>query len=113
MQEASIRTRDSLKNRQTELTDQIQRLEVKNTEIEYKIAQALKQVEVHSQMLQQVTQLQGAAAADGALVPVANGGQGGNRSMSVEHATQVAFLRDQLNEEHQKREQAQQEFQRG
>ena len=33
--------------------------------------------------------------------------------MSVEHATQVAFLRDQLNEEHQKREQAQQEFQRG
>ena len=106
MQEVSIRTRDSLKNRQTELTDQIQRLEVKNTEIEYKIAQALKQVEVHNQMLQQVSQLQNAAAADGTLVPIATGGQGDNRALGVEQATQMAYLRDQLNEEHQKREQA-------
>ena len=57
-------------------------------------------------MLQQVSQLQNAAAADGALVPVANGGPGGNRALSVEQATQMAFLRDQLNEEHQKREAA-------
>ena len=89
MQEASIRTRDSLKHRQTELTDQLQKLEVKNTEIEYKIAQSLKQVEVHSQMLQQVSQLQNAAGADGALVPANGGG-----ALGVEHATQMAFLRD-------------------
>ena len=47
-------------------------------------------------MLQQVSQLQTAAAADGALVPVANGGQVGNRALGVEQATQMAFLRDQL-----------------
>ena len=51
MQETSIRTRDALKNRQTELTDELQKMTVRNTEMEYKVAQALKQVEVHSQML--------------------------------------------------------------
>ena len=51
MQETSIRTRDALKNRQTELTDELQKMTVRNTEMEYKVAQALKQVEVHSQIL--------------------------------------------------------------
>ena len=51
-QELSIRTRDSLKYRQTELNDGMQKLEVKNTEIEYKLASAMKQVEVHTAMLQ-------------------------------------------------------------
>ena len=30
----------------------IQKVEVKNTELEYNMAQALKQIEVHQQMLQ-------------------------------------------------------------
>ena len=42
LQENSIRTRDSLKQRQIELTDQLQRVEVKHTEIDYKVAQVLK-----------------------------------------------------------------------
>ena len=53
-QELSIRTRDALKNRQGELTDHLQKLEVKNTEIEYKLASAIKQLEIHGQMLQTI-----------------------------------------------------------
>ena len=51
MQETSIRTRDSLKSRQTELSEEFQKLALKNSEIEYKVAQALKQVEIHNVMI--------------------------------------------------------------
>ena len=50
-QDLSIRTRDQLKYRQTELSDHLQSLEVKNTEMEYKINSALKQLDVHGSML--------------------------------------------------------------
>ena len=51
MQEVSIRTRDALKTRQNELTDQLQKLEVKHTEMEYRVAAAAKQLELNSQVL--------------------------------------------------------------
>ena len=51
MQEGTIRARDGTKARQVEMTDQLQKLEVKNTEMEYKIAHGLKQIEMHSQIL--------------------------------------------------------------
>ena len=41
-QELSIRARDALKHKQSELTDHLQKLEVKNTEIEYKLGSAIK-----------------------------------------------------------------------
>ena len=41
-QELSIRTRDALKHRQNELTEGMQKLDIKNGELEYKITSALK-----------------------------------------------------------------------
>ena len=79
--------------------------------MEYKVAQTLKQVEVHSAMLQQQASLgivpggQPGAESSQALVPINNGAPGNGNNMSVEQATQVAFLRDQLQLEAQKREQ--------
>ena len=94
-QELSIRTRDALKHRQGELTDHLQKLEVKNTEIEYKLGSAIKQLEVHGAMLQ-------------TLQTVGVSGQGSNpeKHRSFDQETQIQFLRDQLNDERQKRESA-------
>ena len=98
MQETSIRTRDSLKIRQTELSEEFQKLALKNSEIEYKVAQALKQVEIHNVMIQQQTAQGGQAGPDSqALVPINGGGAVGHGG--IEQATQVAFLRDQLMQE--------------
>ena len=95
-QDLSIRTRDQLKHRQTELSEHLQSLEVKNTEMEYKINSALKQLDVHGAMLQTIQ-------------TVGTGGQGNNpeKHKSFDQETQVQFLRDQLSDERQKRENAQ------
>jgi len=103
MQETSIRTRDSLKHRQTELTDQLQKIEVKGSEMEYRINSALKQIEVHSTMMSQYASVaQSGQSPSSALVP--SGGIGGSGGDALVNSTQLAFLRDQLADERQKRE---------
>ena len=95
-QELSIRARDALKHKQSELTDHLQKLEVKNTEIEYKLGSAIKQIEIHGAMIQTIQ-----------TVGVSGQGNNNDKNRNFDQETQIQFLRDQLNDERQKRESAQ------
>ena len=52
IQEVSIRTRDQLKGKMVQMSEQIQRLELQNRETEYKLSSALKQVEINNTYVQ-------------------------------------------------------------
>ena len=95
-QELSIRARDALKHKQSELTDHLQKLEVKNTEIEYKLGSAIKQIEIHGAMIKTIQ-----------TVGVSGQGNNNDKNRNFDQETQIQFLRDQLNDERQKRESAQ------
>ena len=50
-QESNIRLRDQVKGKLVEIIDQVQRVEMQAKETEYRLATALKQVELQGQMI--------------------------------------------------------------
>jgi hypothetical protein len=89
VQENNIRSRDQVKTKVIELMEAIQKVELKEKELDYKLTAAFKQIEVNSGMIN-------ALASPGNTRPTSQG------SIAIE--TQLSFLRDQIVDEQKKRE---------
>jgi len=90
VQETSIRARDQVKAKVLEMMEQMQKIELREKELDYKLTSVFKQIEINSGMISVLTSQGG------------NNAERGDSNYNSE--TQFGFLRDQIADERKLRE---------
>jgi hypothetical protein len=90
VQETSIRAREQVKAKVLEMMEQMQKIELREKELDYKLTSVFKQIEINSGMINVLTSQGG------------NSAERGDGNYNSE--TQFGFLRDQITDERKLRE---------